>query len=127
MVQIIINKTTTDRGAWWAIAHGIAKSQTTTEQLTHTHTHTHIHKYMLTHEEKMGKVNINLSGRYQQRVAENLPNTITLSHQKKLCITDNYNIPTNSQLYYKLCFTTKIHTLVSKISLALSFNPLAED
>ena len=48
----------TDRGAWWTIVHGAAKSQTqlsnththtrrkesdTTEQHTHTHTHTHTH------------------------------------------------------------------------------------
>ena len=112
-----------DREAWRAAVHGTAKSQTTTEQLTHTHTNA----AMLIHKEKKGKANINLSGRYQQRVAENLPNTIILSHQEKLCITANYNVPTNSQLYYQLCFTTKIHTLVSKISLALSFNPLAQD
>ena len=27
-----------DRGAWWATAHGVTKSQT---RLSHTHTHTH--------------------------------------------------------------------------------------
>ena len=33
------------RGAWWAIVHGVAKSQTQlsrhTNMYTHTHTHTH--------------------------------------------------------------------------------------
>ena len=31
-----------DRGAWWAIVHGVAKESAMTEQLrTHTHTDTH--------------------------------------------------------------------------------------
>ena len=30
-----------NRGAWWAIVHGVAKELDTTEQLTHTHKHTH--------------------------------------------------------------------------------------
>ena len=30
-----------DRGAWWATAHGVAKSQTWLRNWTHTHTHTH--------------------------------------------------------------------------------------
>ena len=29
-----------DRGAWWAVVHGVAKSQT---PLSNTHTHTHTH------------------------------------------------------------------------------------
>ena len=29
----------TDRGAWWAVVHGVTKSRT---QLSDTHTHTHI-------------------------------------------------------------------------------------
>ena len=32
-----------DRGAWWAIVHGVAKGSDTTE---HTHTHTHTHVYI---------------------------------------------------------------------------------
>ena len=35
------------RGAWWAIVHGVAKSQTQlsmhTNMYTHTHTHTETH------------------------------------------------------------------------------------
>ena len=27
-----------DRGAWWAIVHGVSKSQTRLKRLTHTHT-----------------------------------------------------------------------------------------
>ena len=33
-----------DRGAWWAIAHGVAKSQTRLNTHTHTHTHTYTHQ-----------------------------------------------------------------------------------
>ena len=32
-----------DRGAWQAIVHGVAKSQTRLSDYTHTHTHTHTH------------------------------------------------------------------------------------
>ena len=28
-----------DRGAWWAVVHGVSKSRTRTERLTHTHTY----------------------------------------------------------------------------------------
>ena len=43
----------TDRGAWWATAHGVTKSQTHlwlstcmhVRAHTHTHTHTHTHHY----------------------------------------------------------------------------------
>ena len=36
-----------DGEAWWAIVHGVAKSQTQLEQLsTHTHTYTHTSVYM---------------------------------------------------------------------------------
>ena len=31
-----------NRGAWWAIVHGVAKSRTRLSSHTHTHTHTHI-------------------------------------------------------------------------------------
>ena len=31
-----------DRGAWWAIIHGVVKELDMTER-THTHTHTHTH------------------------------------------------------------------------------------
>ena len=30
-----------DRGAWWAIVHGVAKSWTRLSDSPHTHTHTH--------------------------------------------------------------------------------------
>ena len=30
-----------NRGAWWAIVHGVAKSQTQLSARAHTHTHTH--------------------------------------------------------------------------------------
>ena len=48
-VSIFINlqysclENSTDRGAWRAIVHGVAKESDTTEQLTHTHTHIHTH------------------------------------------------------------------------------------
>ena len=32
-----------DRGAWWAVVHGAAKSQI---RLINTHTHTHTHVYI---------------------------------------------------------------------------------
>ena len=33
-----------DRGAWWAIVHGVAKGSDTTERArAHTHTHTHVY------------------------------------------------------------------------------------
>ena len=33
-----------DRGAWWAIVHGVTKSQTwLNKSHSHTHTHTHTH------------------------------------------------------------------------------------
>ena len=35
-----------DRGAWWAIVHGVAKSQT---QMSDSHTHTHTHTQTHTH------------------------------------------------------------------------------
>ena len=36
-----------DRGAWWAIVHGVAKGSDTTERArAHTHTHTHTHTYI---------------------------------------------------------------------------------
>ena len=38
-----------DRGAWWAIVHGVAKESDTTEQLTHTHKHTHCHLILRHH------------------------------------------------------------------------------
>ena len=42
------------RGAWWAIVHGAAKSQTRLKQLSthariHTHTYTHTHTHTHTH------------------------------------------------------------------------------
>ena len=41
-------KNSTDRGAWWAIVHGVTKNWTRisnshTHTCTHTHTHTHTH------------------------------------------------------------------------------------
>ena len=33
----------TDRGAWRAIVHGVAKSRTRLSDFTHTHAHTHTH------------------------------------------------------------------------------------
>ena len=38
-------ESSTDRGAWQAIVHGITESDTT-EQLTHTHIHTYVCVYM---------------------------------------------------------------------------------
>ena len=40
-----------DRGAWWAMAHGVTKSQTrlSTCARGHTHTRTHTHARTLTH------------------------------------------------------------------------------
>jgi len=38
-----------DRGAWQAIAHGVAKESDTTEQLIYPHTHTHTHTNLLIH------------------------------------------------------------------------------
>ena len=32
-----------DRGAWWAIVHGVSKSGTRLSTRAHTHTHTHTH------------------------------------------------------------------------------------
>ena len=32
-----------DRGAWWAIVHGVTKSWTRLSDSPHTHTHTHSH------------------------------------------------------------------------------------
>ena len=32
-----------DRGAWWAVVHGVAKSLTRLTELAHTHTHTRVH------------------------------------------------------------------------------------
>ena len=43
-----------DRGAWWAIVHGVAKSW------THTHTHTHMQEDVKVHS--MGKVSKRCSG-----------------------------------------------------------------
>ena len=42
---------TTDRGAWWAAVHGVAKELNTTEYtcLLYTHTHTHTHTHMHAH------------------------------------------------------------------------------
>ena len=34
-----------DRGAWWAIVHGVEKESDMTEHV-HTHTHTHTHTHM---------------------------------------------------------------------------------
>ena len=40
-----------DRGAWWAVVHGVAKNQTLLSTcactLTHTHTHTHTHTQLV--------------------------------------------------------------------------------
>ena len=38
LLQYSCLENSTDKGAWWAAVHGVAKSQT---QHTHTHTHTH--------------------------------------------------------------------------------------
>ena len=40
-----------DRGAWWANAHGVTKSQTRLSTCTcgHTHTHAHMHAHTCTH------------------------------------------------------------------------------
>ena len=40
------------RGAWWAIVHGVAKSQTQLSMHTNTYTHTHTHTYTHTHRVK---------------------------------------------------------------------------
>ena len=48
------------RGAWWAIVHGAAKSQTRLKQLstharihTHIHTHTHTHRFFLPRSKRL--------------------------------------------------------------------------
>ena len=38
-----------DRGAWQAIIHGVAKSQTWLSDLQYTHAHTHTHAHACTH------------------------------------------------------------------------------
>ena len=38
-----------DRGAWWAIVHGDAKSWTLLSARTRTHTHTQMHTHTHTH------------------------------------------------------------------------------
>ena len=38
-----------DRGAWWAMAHGVTKSQTQLSTCARTHTHTHTHTCAHTH------------------------------------------------------------------------------
>jgi len=38
-----------DRGAWWAMAHGVTKSQTQLSTCAHTHTHTHTCTHVCSH------------------------------------------------------------------------------
>ena len=38
-----------DKGAWWVIVHGFAKSQTRLTEHAQTHTHIHIHTHTHTH------------------------------------------------------------------------------
>ena len=42
-----------DKGAWWAMAHGVTKSQTQLSTCARTHTHTHVcsHTYTCVHTE----------------------------------------------------------------------------
>ena len=42
LLQYSCLENSTDKGAWWAAVHGVAKSQT---QHTHTHTHTQQHQH----------------------------------------------------------------------------------
>ena len=44
LLQYSCLENSTDRGAWQATVHGVAKSDMT-EGLTHTHTHTHTHSW----------------------------------------------------------------------------------
>ena len=41
LIQYSCLENSMDRGAWWAIVHGVAKSQTQLSARTHKHTHTH--------------------------------------------------------------------------------------
>ena len=45
--SILAWKNPMDRGAWRAIVHGVAKSQTRLSANTHTHTHTRVCVYSI--------------------------------------------------------------------------------
>ena len=45
-LQYFSQESSMDRGAWWPIAHGLAKSRTRLSD-THAHTHTHAHTFSL--------------------------------------------------------------------------------
>ena len=53
-----------DRGAWWAIVHGITKSQTRLSDLTHTHTHTHTHQVINSYGLRARELEIFLRDKY---------------------------------------------------------------
>ena len=49
-----------DRGAWWAIVHGVTKSRTWLTTNTHTHTHTHTHTQHVYNRKKLYMHNANV-------------------------------------------------------------------
>ena len=76
-----------DRGAWWATAHGVTKSQTRLRQLSiHTHPHPHTHTHVRTRRDCSNYLNADQETEpYREKIVQR--HTCSCPYCQKNCLT----------------------------------------